>query len=112
MKEKKITIKELENILDFIKNEVDRLKWETNTPDKILIMLPNWFLEVFLLSLRGLYNRDEFHYLKQRFEGIKTQPHYADEIVIFFEDYHINPSFFTPAIYTINFENEENRKEQ
>lgn len=104
MNEKKITREELNNILDFIRNEVYRLKWETNTPDKILIMLPNWFLEVFLMSLRESFNRDEFHYLKQRFEGVKTQPHYADEIVVFFEDYHFNPERFSPKIHLIQIE--------
>ncbi len=104
MNKKNITNQELNEILDFIRNEVDRLKWETNTPDKILIMLPNWFLEYFIFSLRNIFHRDEFHYLKQRFEGIKTQPHYTDEIVVFFEDYHFNPERLSPKIHIIKFE--------
>lgn len=80
-------------------------------PDKIMIMLPNWFFNFFSWFLRESFNRDEFHHLKQRFEGIKTQPHYADEIVVFFEDYHFNPDRFASKTHIIKFETTEIRKE-
>lgn len=81
--------------------------------DELIISLPNW-LQQLLRSYPMVSHLDDnlkmiLEHLK--YFDVKIQPHYTDEVVVFFKDYHIHPEKLAPKIHTINFEDEENRKE-
>lgn len=93
---------------------ISEFKGEKNCQsDELIISLPNWLQQ--LLRSYPMVNHVDYNMKMilehSKYFDIKIQPHFTDEVAVFFKDYHHDPSFFTPAIHIINFENEENRKE-
>ena len=41
-----------------------------------------------------------------KYFDIEVQPHYKDEVVVFFKDYHVNPESLKPMIYEIKTQEE------
>lgn len=106
MKTRVITHAQVNEMLLFIEHEMYKLKHELRGcyHDKIVILIPNWIKPFFNMYLRSVYNFGQPYPFAVKIYGIRTQPNYNDEIVIFYEDYHLNPERFKPAIYTIKFE--------
>ncbi|MNR04939.1 hypothetical protein D3C85_1209370 [compost metagenome] len=111
---KSITREEIAAIHNFIREARFDLNAMNYNSDELVICLPNWLQQ--LLRAYPMINYVDFETARvlddSRYFDIQVQSHFKDEVVMFFKDYHINPSFFTPAIHVINFESAETRKEQ
>ncbi|MDI1306419.1 MAG: hypothetical protein PSX42_16455 [bacterium] len=111
---KSINQSEILAIHNFLRSAINDFHAMNCQSDELIISLPNWLK--FILRSYPMVNYVDHNTAimleHTKYFDIKIQSHYKDEVVVFFQDYHINPSFFTPAIHIINFENEENRKEQ
>lgn len=109
---KQIEKHELDNIDNFIREKLYDLNAIGCRTHKIIIGIPNWLKELIVVYNREKFSRPFMDDQKQLwYFGSKVQPHYSDEVVVFFENYHYDPERFKPAIHKINFKNEENRKE-
>ncbi len=111
---KSINQSEIQAIHHFLRSAIYDFYAMNCQRDELIISLPNW-LQMILRSYPMVNYVDHNAAIlltHSKYFDIQIQSHYKDEIVVFFKDYHINPGLFTPAIHTINFENEENRKEQ
>lgn len=109
---KSINQSEILAIHNFLRSAIYDFRVMNCQCDELIISLPNW-LQIILRSYPMVNYVDHNAAIlltHSKYFDIHVQSHYKDEIVVFFKDYHINPSFFTPAIHIINFENEENRK--
>jgi hypothetical protein len=113
MRIKSINQSEILAIHNFLMGAIDEFSASNCKSDDLIISIPNWLHQL----LRSYQMRNYLDYNRvmalehSKYFDVKIQPHYSDEVVVFFKDFHINPNFFPPAIHTINFENEENRKE-
>lgn len=104
---KKIEKHELDNIDRFIREKLYDLNAIGCRTPELIIGIPNWSKELmviynmkkFPISFRG--DQKQLWYF-----GAKVQPHYLDEVAVFFENYHFDPDRFKPAIHEINFDNE------
>lgn len=105
---KEISTEELQEITDFIQTEQLRLKelLRHSSVDSITILMPNWLVQTFkyhfytnVKSVDPILNSAGS---TDYFFGCEVKPHYKDEVVVFYKDYHINPKFLEPKIYTIN----------
>jgi uncharacterized membrane-anchored protein YitT (DUF2179 family) len=47
-----------------------------------------------------------YAYNINKYFDIEVQPHYKDEVVVFFKDYHVNPESLKPMIYEIKTQEE------
>lgn len=111
---KKINQSEILAIHHFLRSAIHDFHAMNCQSGELIISLPNW-LQIILRSYPMVNYVDHNAAIlltPSKYFDIQVQSHFKDEIVVFFKDYHINSSFFTPAIHIINFENEENRKEQ
>tara|TARA_R110000868_G_scaffold44253_1_gene147940 strand:+ start:305 stop:649 length:345 start_codon:yes stop_codon:yes gene_type:complete len=110
---KSINQSEILTIHNFLLDAILDFKSMNCKSDELIISLPNWLQQLLRCYpiRKNLDFNDAMSLQHSKYFDVKTQTHYSNEVVVFFKDYHINPSFFTPAIHTINFENEENRKE-
>lgn len=114
MRLKSINQSEILAIHHFLRSAIYDFHAMNCQSDELIISLPNW-LQIILRSYPMVNYTDHNAAIlltHSKYFDIQVQPHFKDEIVVFFKDYHINSGFFTPAIHIINFENEENRKEQ
>ncbi|MFV8370849.1 hypothetical protein [Flavobacterium sp. LB2P74] len=114
MRLKSINQSEILAIHHFLRSAIYDFHAMNCQSDELIISLPNW-LQIILRSypmVNYIDHNAAILLTHSKYFDIKIQPHYSDEVVVFFKDYHINPSFFTPFIHIINFENEENRKQQ
>lgn len=113
MRTKSISKSEILAIHNFLMNAIHDFYAMDCDSDDLIISLPNWLQQ--LLRWQPIHKyldfNDAMSLEDSKYADIKTQPHYSDEVVVFFKDYHIHPEKLAPKIHTINFENEENRKE-
>jgi hypothetical protein len=110
---KSINKSEILAIHNFLRDAIYDHRAMNCNPDELIISLPSW-LQQLLISypMTNYLDHNTAMILEHsRYFDVKIQCHYRDEVVVFFKDYHFNPSFFKPVIRKINFENEENRKE-
>jgi hypothetical protein len=102
----KITNVEMQNIYHFIRQSVYDLKHLTNSHRDIKVAIPSWILYLFknypMYEYRSL-DTPRNQLSENLFCGIEVQPHFKNEIVVFYTDYHINPERFKPSIYEIQF---------
>lgn len=110
MKTRVITHAQVNEILRFIEHEIYKLRHELRGSyyDEIVVLIPNWIKPFFDIYLRAKISFWNSQLLELKIYGIRTQPNYTDEIVVFYQDYYRNPERFKPAIYTIKFEEENN----
>lgn len=99
-----LTNAEMQNIYHFIRQSVYELKHLTSNHEKIIIAMPNLIVYFFknypMYEYRGL-DVPENQLSENLFCGVKTQPHFNNEIVVFYADYYINPEFYKPRIYQV-----------
>jgi hypothetical protein len=99
-----ITNAEMQSIYHFIRQSVYELKNLTSNHKGIIIAAPNYIFYFFkqypMYEYRGL-DVPENQLSENLFFGIKVQPHYQNEIVVFYQDYYYSPELFKPKIYTI-----------
>lgn len=102
-----ITNEQMQGIYQFLRKAIYEYKHHlTSDHKRIIIAMPN-FLLYFLYQFpmyeyrNGTPVNELSEYL---FEGVKIQPHYTNEIVVFYEDYHFNPEKFKPQIHIIKNE--------
>lgn len=100
----KITNEEMQSIYHFIRQSVYDFKHLTPNHNRIIIAIPDFMLYFLtnypIYEYRGMDTpiKELSEYL---FYGVKVQPHYANEIVVFYQDYHFNPEIFKPKIHII-----------
>lgn len=101
---KKISNQEIEAISDFIRRSVYEFKALGLSGDDIVISIPNWIKYCYRYYIRSENSFNEARAEWRLFYGIVTQPHYANEVVVFFKNNHNNHEKFTPKIHVIQFE--------
>jgi hypothetical protein len=110
-----ITNAEMQNMYYFIRQSVYELKHLTSDHKNIIIAVPSLILYFFkhypMYEYRGL-DVPVNELSENLFCGVKTQPHFNNEIVVFYTEYHCNPELFKPRIYQIKMLNEKTRNEQ
>ncbi|MEO6176959.1 MAG: hypothetical protein ABIP27_17530 [Flavobacterium circumlabens] len=103
----KITREEMQSIYQFIFQSVYDLKLLTPYHDRIIVACPE-FIIYFLKNYPKYEYRNQdtpFNELREyNIYGVKVQPHYANEVVVFYQDYHHNPEIYKPKIYIIKNE--------
>lgn len=95
----------LNEITIFIGEELFELKSKLKHQDidKVVITMPDWLLQIFKAYFRTTVSySEEEKLLESFFYGSRVQPHFKNEVVIFYRDYHMNPKLFEPKIYAIN----------
>ena len=103
----KIYHEEMQSIYHFIQQSVYDLKRLTPYHDRIIVACPEYLIYFFKnYPVYEYRNQDTpFNELREyNIYGVKVQPHYANEIVVFFQDYHFNPEIFKPKIHIIKNE--------
>ena len=106
---KKITHQEIQEIYNFIRQSVYELNRLTPNNDEIVIALPSWLIYLFQHSpIREYRGIDVFpeRIMEYVFMGIKTQPHYTDEIVVFYKEFQYCRDTTTYKIHQIQFDND------
>jgi hypothetical protein len=105
---KKISNIEIEHIFRFVRDEVYKHKRQLRPYEwnKITVALPDWLAYFILDSPRVVVNDSGLPHDRypSSFYGVKRQPHYKDEIVVFYDDFHYNPELFKPSIYQFKIE--------
>jgi hypothetical protein len=100
---KQINKSEILAIHNFLMSAIYDFKAMNCQSDELIISMPNWLQE--LLRWRPMIKYLDYNELMSleyfKYANIKTQPHYIDEVVVFFKDYHLNPEKLTPRIYEI-----------
>ena len=106
---KKVTNQEMQEIFNFIRQSVYEFKELNFNGEEIIIALPNWLICFFqhypMYEYRG-FDVPVEQFNEYLFFGIKTQPHYTDEIVVFYKDFHYCPDKDTYKIHLIKFTND------
>lgn len=101
---KRITNAEMQSIYHFIRQSIYELKNLTSNHEGIIIAMPNYMVHFFkqypMYEYRGL-DVPENQLMENLFCGVKVQPHYQNEIVVFYQDYYYSPELFKPRIHTI-----------
>ena len=104
-----LTNAEMQNIYYFIRKSVYELKHLTSNHENIIIAMPSLLMYCLknypMYEYRGL-DVPENQLSENLFCGVKAQPHYNNEIVVFYSDFYINPEFFKPRIYQLKTLNE------
>lgn len=101
----KISKTTIEEITSFIGRESFELKAKLKHEDsnKVVVAIPDWLFSIFKyyynINVSGL---PELEGSLSYFYGCRIQPHFKDEVVVFYQDYHLDPKLFEPKIYTIN----------
>jgi hypothetical protein len=74
--------------------------------DELIISMPNWLQQLLRWHpiIKYLDYNEPMSLEHSKYADIKTQPHYSDEVVVFFKDYHINPQSFSPKIHLIQID--------
>lgn len=101
---KSITPREIDNILHFVRlKSLDLQKYYNIQPEKIIVAIPNWIVYVIMDAPMYKINYSPYpdKWADWTLCGVKKQPHYKDEIVVFFENYHYDPERFMPQVYEI-----------
>lgn len=113
---KTITEKEMNSIYLHIQNSIFDLQSAFVFKKEIAILMPDWLKGIMqrnpLVIYAGFSDKET---IDARYAGIKVYPHYQDEVVVFFKDYHVNTNMFKPMIYQIKTEDEiitDNRNKQ
>ena len=107
---KKIEKYELLHIHNFLQGAIYEFQKMNVRSNELLITLPNW-LKYILRSYPMQYAVTSYEEVAQLVEinkyfDIEVQPHYKDEVVVFFKDYHVNPESLKPMIYEIKTQEE------
>ena len=99
-----ITNAEMQNIYHFIRQSVYELKHLTSNHENIIIAIPSLLMYCLknypMYEYRGL-DVPENQLSENLFYGVKTQPHFNNEIVVFYSEYHCDPGLFKPRIHQI-----------
>lgn len=113
MSTKSIQREELDAIHHFIRLAIYDFHKMNCQSHELIICLPNWLQRImrYYPMTIGVTLEQSQDLNFSRFYDIEVQPHFKNEVVLFFKEYHINPDYFTPAIHVISFEDEENRKQ-
>jgi len=103
----KISKQEIEQIANFVHSAVRELKHKTMDHDKIIVCMPFYLTEFFRREViwppDSMWHNPEKVAIK-RFYNCKVQPHYANEVVVFYEYFYLNPEHYQPKIHTITYE--------
>ncbi|MGM8362115.1 hypothetical protein ACSV4D_09395 [Flavobacterium sp. ARAG 55.4] len=106
---KKITLEELDAIHNFIRESRHHFEYMGCRACELMICIPNW-LKIVLINY-PLVDYISYHpsaeIERRKLYDFEIRPHYTDEVVLFFKDYHINPDYFKPAIHVIQFEDKK-----
>lgn len=101
-----MTNAEMQNIDHFIRQSVHDLKHLACDHENIIIAMPSLVLYLFkrypMYRYRGL-ETPENELSENLFYGVKTQPHFNNEIVVFYAYYYKNPELLKPRIYQLKF---------
>lgn len=107
---KSIEKHELLKIHNFLRSTIYEFKEMNIRSNELLITLPNWLKHI-LRSYPMQYavpsdlEPVQLYEINKYFD-IEVQPHYKDEVVVFFQNYHLGNEKFSPRIYEIKTQEE------
>jgi hypothetical protein len=107
---KKIEKHELLKIHNFLRSAIYEFKEMNIRSNELLITLPNWLKHILRsypmqIAVSSYLEPVQLYEINKYFD-IEVQPHYKDEVVVFFKDYHVNPENLKPMIYEIKTQEE------
>ncbi|WP_281233485.1 hypothetical protein [Flavobacterium gelatinilyticum] len=106
-----ISKQEIDKISNFIQRAILDLKQKNVKRDDIIIAMPCFF-EAAFSRLFSCYPPPDYDHNRLRiavhpFFNCFTQPHFKNEIVVFYKYYYYDEAYFIPHVHTIVFEDEK-----
>jgi hypothetical protein len=101
---------EINKVHNFVLNSIYEFLKLNVQSSELIICLPNWLKHLLLrypmhYSVPFSHNYDpRIIFEIEKFFDVSTQPHYKDEVVVFFQNYHLGNEKFSPRIYEIKIQ--------
>lgn len=103
-----ISREEINKIVNFIQRAIFDLKRKTNKRDDIIIAMPAFFEEAYcrlFACYPPLDLEDNIYQIQIRpFFGCETQPHFKNEIVVFYKHFYYDEELLAPHVHQILFD--------
>jgi len=100
---KQINKSEILAIHNFLMGAINDFHAMNCRSNELIISMPNWLQQ--LLHWRPIINYLDYNEPMSldhsKYADVKIQPHYSDEVVVFFKDYHQISEYIMPRIYKI-----------